>query len=273
MNSEEIKKLTDSSIEQLANSLRQGKSESLVHYLRMVARFPRYSLHNVLLIALQKPNACHIAGFRTWQKLGRFVRKGEKGIVILAPMLQRVAEEDSCHPEGQARRIVGFRSAYVFDVSQTDGAPLPALGTVSGDPGIYRSRLLGHAASEGISVEYSGHIAPARGVSMGGKIILLPGMTLAEEFATLAHEIAHEFMHRGERRAATTKIVRETEAEAVAFVVSSAVALETNSAAQDYLGLYQSDAGLLLESVGYIQETASRIIEALRIENPDDASR
>ena len=85
MNSEEIKKLTDSSIEQLAYSLRQGKSESLGQYLRMIARFHRYSLHNVLLIALQKPDASHVAGFRTWQKLGRFVRKGEKGIVILAP--------------------------------------------------------------------------------------------------------------------------------------------------------------------------------------------
>jgi hypothetical protein len=169
-----------SAIEQLANSLHQEKSESLVQYLRPVARFHRYGLHNVLLIALQKPNASHVAGFCTWQKLGCFIRKGEKGIVLLAPVLKRVIEEDSSHPEVEARRIVGFRSAYVFDVSQTDGGPLPALGTVSGDPGIYRTRLLGYAVSEGISVEYSAYIAPARGVSMGGEIILLPGMTLAE---------------------------------------------------------------------------------------------
>ena len=88
MNSEEIKQLTERFIEQLVESLRQGKSESLVEYLRMAARFHRYSLHNVLLIALQKPNASYVAGFRTWQKLGRFVRKGEKGILILAPMLK-----------------------------------------------------------------------------------------------------------------------------------------------------------------------------------------
>src|SRR6266849_5013001 len=102
MNSEEIKKLTEGSIETLMASLSQGKSESLVQYLRMVARFHRYSLHNVLLIALQKPNASYVAGFRTWNKLGRFVRKGEKGILILAPMIKRIAEEDACHPRNRS---------------------------------------------------------------------------------------------------------------------------------------------------------------------------
>jgi antirestriction protein ArdC len=267
MNSEEITNLTERSIEQLMDSMRQGKSDSLVQYLHMVARFHRYSLHNVLLIALQKPNASYVAGFRTWHKLGRFVRKGEKGILILAPMLKRFAEEDACHREVEAMRIVGFRSAYVFDVSQTDGAALPALGTVSGNPGIYRARLTEYAVSQGISVVYSSDIAPARGVSMGGKILMMPSMTPAEEFATLAHEVAHELMHRGERRTATTKTVRETEAEAVAFVVCSAAKLQTASASQDYIGLYHGNAELLLESLGYVQEAANRILNALSPEN------
>src|SRR5258705_9287718 len=124
MKSEEIKKITERSIQCLVESMRQGKSESLVQYLRMVSRFHRYSLHNVLLIALQKPNASHVAGFRTWTKLGRFVRKGEKGILILAPMVKTVSEQDPCQREVEVRHVVGFRSAYIFDVSQTDGAPL-----------------------------------------------------------------------------------------------------------------------------------------------------
>jgi antirestriction protein ArdC len=266
MNSEEIKKLTERSIENLMASMSLGKSESLVQYLRMVARFHRYSLHNVLLIALQKPNASYVAGFRTWSNLGRFVRKDEKGILILAPMTKRIAQEDACQREIEATCIVGFRSAYVFDVSQTDGAPLPSLGTVSGDPGIHLARLMEYASSEGISVGHSSDIAPARGVSLGRKILLLPDMAPAEEFATLAHEVGHELMHRGERRTATTKTIRETEAEAVAYIVCSAVELQTSSASQDYITLYNGDSAVLLESLALIQEAATKIICSLRLE-------
>jgi len=85
----------------------------------------------------------------------------------------------------------------------------------------------------------------------------------AEEFATLAHEAAHEMMHRDERRSSTTKRIRETEAEAVAFVVCSAIGLETGSAAQDYIGLYGGDAKLLSESLGYVQRTATQILNAI----------
>jgi hypothetical protein len=72
---------------------------------------------------------------------------------------------------------------------------------------------------QGIELEFKESIAPALGMSYGGKIALLPGQSSAEEFSTLVHELAHEMLHRAERRTATTKTVRETEAEAVAFVV------------------------------------------------------
>jgi hypothetical protein len=186
-------------------------------------------------------------------------------------MVRRVVDEDACHREVEATRLLGFRSTYVFDVSQTEGAPLPSINTVSGDPGIHRAKLLGYAVSQGISVEYSADIAPARGVSMGGKILLMPDMSPAEEFATLSHELAHELMHRGERRAQTTKTVRETEAEAVAFVICSAVELETASASQDYIGLYDGDAELLLESLARIQDTANCILGAIKVEQSEPA--
>ena len=132
----------------------------------------------------------------------------------------------------------------MFDIGQTDGQPLPEIGSVNGDPREYRERLAKFVAEQGIALEYSEEIAPARGTSSGGKITLLPGQSPAEEFATLAHEMAHEIMHRDERRSSTTKRIRETEAEAVAFVVCSAIGLETGSAAQDYIGLYGGDAKL-----------------------------
>jgi hypothetical protein len=78
-----------------------------------------------------------------------------------------------------------------FDTCQTDGQPLPEIGSVNGDPSEYRERLAKFVANQGIALGYSEEIAPARGVSEGGKITLLPGQSPAEEFATLAHEVAH----------------------------------------------------------------------------------
>ena len=108
-------------------------------------------------------------------------------------------------------------------------------GSVTGNSREYRERLARFVADEGIALEYSDEIAPARGMSLGGKITLLPGQCAAEEFVTLAHEVSHELMHQDARRSSTTKRVRETEVEAVAFVVCSAIGLETGSAAQDYM--------------------------------------
>ena len=97
---------------------------------------------------------------------------------------------------------------------------------------------------------------------------MLPGQAPAEDFSTLAHEVAHELMHRDERRSSTSKRIRETEAEAVAFVVCSAIGLDAGSAAQDYIGLYGGDAKLLSESLEYVQRTATRILNAIDAEGP-----
>lgn len=101
---------------------------------------------------------------------------------------------------------------------------------MNGDPGSYCERLEQFVREQGIALEYSADIAPAKGVSEGGKIKLLPGQSSAETVATLVHELAHERLHRTDRRASTTKRIRETEAEAVAFVVCQAIGLETGTA-------------------------------------------
>ena len=125
MKSEQIKEITDRATEQLVAALNAGHSEALTGYLKAIGRFHRYSLHNVLLIASQKPNASYVAGFRTWNQFGRFVKKGEKGILILAPIVRRKAENDDEREEASSS-VAGFRAAYVFDVSQTDGKELAA---------------------------------------------------------------------------------------------------------------------------------------------------
>ena len=262
MKSEQIKELTQRATEQLVAALNAGHSEALTGYLKAIGRFHHYSLHNVLLIASQKPDASYVAGFRTWNQLGRFVKKGEKGILILAPIVRRKQENDEERDEASTS-VAGFRAAYVFDVTQTDGQELPQIESVHGDPSEYRERLRVFANLQGISVEYSPEIAPARGTSSGGRITLLPGQSPAEEFSTLAHELAHELLHRGDRRGSTSRRIRETEAEAAAFVVCHAIGLETGSAACDYIQLWNGDAQLLSESLAHVRQAASQMLTAL----------
>jgi len=261
MKCEEIKKLTDAAITNLILVLEQGKSQSLQNYLSAMARFHAYSWGNVLLIATQRPDATRVAGFHTWLKLNRHVRKGEKGIVIIAPMVIRKKEFEIT--EDGETRVFGFRSAYVFDVRQTDGEPLAEFVQVQGDPGQYTGRLKEFAACQGIAIEFSAEIGSASGVSLGGKIILKPDLPPAEEFAVLVHELAHERLHHGERRRETNKCVRETEAEAVAFVITQAIGLDTNTAAVDYIQLYGEDRAALVASLDFIQSAAAEILAFL----------
>jgi len=266
MKIEQAKQIANKAIEQLSQALERGQTETLKNYLAAIGRFHRYSLRNVMLIASQKPTATHVAGFHAWRTLGRVVKKGEQGIMILAPIVRAKNQVTEQTETDESSTPVGFRAAYVFDISQTDGQELPELGTVIGDPSEYRERLVKFVTEQGIVLEYSHDISPARGTSAGGKITLLPGQSPAEEFATLAHELAHEMLHRDQRRAQTTKRVRETEAEAVSFVVCSGIRLVTGSAAQDYIQLYDGDAKLLRESLEHIQQTATRILDAIGAE-------
>ena len=118
--------------------------------------------------------------------------------------------------------------------------------------------------AQGIELEFNERIAPAMGVSYGGKIVLLSGQSKAEEFSTLVHELAHEMLHKADRRKTTTRVVRETEAEAIAFVVSKAVGLETGTASSDYIQLYHGNASLLAESLEVIQKASAVILAALK---------
>jgi antirestriction protein ArdC len=263
MNSKQIAEQTTKAIEELGRALAAGHSEKLAGYLRAIGRFHKYSLHNVLLITLQKPDACHVAGFHTWHKFGRHVRKDEKGISIFAPILRRQRVSDKTAGDEQEKAVIGYRPCSVFDISQTEGQEMPSIGKVQGDARHYAERLAAFTLSLGIWLEYSPSILPARGISEGGKITLLPDMPSAEHAAVLAHELAHEFLHHQPRRAATTKTVRETEAEAVAYVVCQSIGLETGTAAADYIQLHRGDAKLLLESLCYIRLAAGRILDGI----------
>ena len=203
MKFEDINKKTKEAVDYLVAALESEQSEVLMQYLAAMARFHTYSFGNVMLIARQKPDATNVAGIRTWNLLGRLVKRGEKGILILAPMVGRknkrkdeIATEiesgNAADERKQEPMLYGFRAVYVFDVSQTEGKDLPTLTEVEGDVSGNRERLFKFVEGLGIELNYSERIAPAKGLSQGGKITLQLGMKPAEEFSTLVHEIAHE---------------------------------------------------------------------------------
>lgn len=265
MKAEQAKKIADQALESLANALKEGKSEALTKYLAMLATFHKYSFGNVMLILFQRPDATHVAGFSTWKSLGRFVKKGEKGIVIIAPMMIRPKDggEQTSGDGETSRPVLRFRGVYVFDVSQTEGQELPEPPQVTGDPSSHLDRIRSIVVEHGITLDQVDVPMGADGVSRGGRISIRPGMPPAREFSVTVHELAHELLHRGEDRKLLSQTVRETEAEAVAFVVSQAIGLETGTAASDYIQLYDGASETLAASLDRIQKVSAEIISGL----------
>ena len=228
------KEVIAANVKSLIEQLEAGHSDALTAYLDAMSRFHNYSFGNILEIARQRPNATRVAGMYAWNKLGRKVKKGKHGIRILAPIVgvkrKKDEEAEKDITKQNTRVLVGFRNAYVFDVSQTEGAELPAMREMSGEVGENRARLIAFINKQNIELVFTENIAPALGVSYGGRIAILPDQSEAEEFSTLVHELAHEMLEHAKRRTTTTKVVRETEAESIAFVVGKAVGLNTGTA-------------------------------------------
>jgi antirestriction protein ArdC len=265
MKSQDAKQFTEQAIAQLTEQLAAGQSETLERFLKALSHFHRYSWQNTLLIACQAPDATHVAGFQTWRKVGRYVRKGEKGILIIAPMVyRRKAEAELDEGDSEGRSIRGFRGVHVFDVTQTEGEPLPDLPTASGDPGENLFRLKEAVSAHGITLHYEKLSAGTYGLSQGGEITIATELSPAHEFSVLVHEFAHELLHKGEDRLETNKTQRETEAEAVAYVVLTACGMEPGTAASDYIQLYRGTPERLTESLERIQRAVAQILPAVK---------
>ena len=260
-----------STIEQLANETDAARQSELFRtYLRTSAAFWDYSWHNQMLIWRQKPDVTFVGGFNTWLKCGRFVRKGEKGIAILAPMFFRDKRRAADGRDEETRRI-WFKVVYVFDISQTDGTPLPELPTKSvGERGQdMLDRLRGFAESRGITVRFveKCKLNGAAGTSKGNEIEIRTIETdVTTQAATLAHEVAHSLLHwTADSKKITTrdgkeidKQQRELEAEATAYTVCSYFGVKSPS--EFYLAAYKVTPAMLLEAVEIIAATVKTIL-------------
>ncbi|GAC1322504.1 MAG: hypothetical protein NVSMB13_01000 [Mycobacteriales bacterium] len=260
--------------------------------LTTAARFHHYSPQNVLLIAVQCPQASAVAGFHTWRQLGRQVRKGERGIAILAPMLRRstpaqtqdrpglgstaipVVSPDQATPsEAGARRLAGFRVVHVFDIAQTDGpdlptGPSPVLLDGHAPAGLYdglaqQVRDLGYGLirHELAIPHMGGGDGRPNGVTdfFAKTVVVDSRLPDAQACKTLAHELGHVLLHDPTDRPATlTRSWAEVEAESVAYVVTAAHGLD----AADYTVPYVT--GWAGGEVSVVKQTADRVLTTAR---------
>lgn len=243
-------------IKELAEATDKARlSEEMRRYLEAASKFHQYSVYNIWCILMACPHATRVAGYQKWKEFNRYVRKGEKGIPILAPIL---VYEDPGDPS--SRQVLrGFRVAYVFDVSQTDGEPLPP-------PPEWKSpekntelneRLLAFAKSKGISVTFKHLSGEIQGISKGGAIEIDPSAGTK----TLIHEIAHELMHR-DRDFPDDPSIRELEAESVAYVVARHFFI-TGLASPNYLSLHQVASKDFFQYLERIRITSTEILMAI----------
>jgi hypothetical protein len=240
-------------LEELAQATdRAKKSEGMLQYLDFCSKFHSYSLGNIWLIMLAKPEATFVAGFHKWKSMGRWVRKGERGIPILAPILVKEENEDSI----TTQQLVGFKVVYVFDVSQTDGEPLPP-------PPDWKSpeknhelnqRLIKYAESLEIAISFKNLPGDIQGVSKGGAIEI----DISAGTKTLVHEIAHEIMHKGVHNL-QSRAIKELEAESVAFVVCRYFGLDSLNS-PNYIAFIDASTEEIYSQMDRIRHTANRII-------------
>ncbi|EAE6963906.1 hypothetical protein BHY27_14940 [Listeria monocytogenes] len=251
------------------------ESEKYKHFLKTMSQFHQYSVNNTILIALQKPDAKLVAGFKAWQKkFKRQVTKGEKAIKIIGcrPYDKWIEKEVNGKKERQKIQGFSFFPVSVFDVSQTTGEPLPQLTTeLTAEVNGYRDLYHAIKRSTTFKVGFEEITSGAKGYCdmKENRIALNKGMSEAQTIKTLIHEITHADLHsiefKDQSASKTSLRVKETEAESVAFVVSEHFGIDTSEYSFPYLGSWAKDSTLteLKESFERIQTQADDLIQRI----------
>lgn len=270
--------------EQLEKSIQDFmESEKYKTFLSSMAKFHNYSLNNQILIAVQKPDSTLCAGYTTWQKQNRYVKKGEKGIKIICPspykkeylkdVIDKTTGKPELLPDGRTKQeivqkvIPFFKVGYVYDISQTEGQPLPEIADILEgdlDEGLKSLKEAMLQASpvpvcfQPIDGETNGFYSPA-----AGKIIVDSTLSEKQSLKTLIHETAHALLHNPEASSSqSTRETKEVEAESVAYVVCQYFGLDTSDYSFGYIAGWSSGKGTpeLKASLENIRNTSNEII-------------
>lgn len=237
-------------------------------FMRWIAQLhSRYSFANTALILSAIPHATHVAGYRKWQSLGRQVRCGQRGTAILVPLHgQKVKEIDPLTNEPLVRRpLHGFGVGHVWDISQTDGPPIPDFKYDLGDrmeP--FLNAAVGLAHERGIEVVFETIMGPTNGISEGGRVVINSARPIGIQSQAIFHELAHEQMHPKAVRSEMLKAVVEAEAEACAWSILQHFGIDglmDNSAL--YIRSHRAGTRDLLDSLERITSTAHDLISGL----------
>lgn len=241
------------------------ESQDWAEFLAMQARFHNYSFGNVMLILLQNPHASRVAGFKAWLDMGRHVRKGEHGIAILASLVKKLTVTDEeTGEETKTARTYGFRTVFVFDVSQTEGQELPTVAhTLTGDSA--RGLLSAALAVCPVPVTFG---PPAEFHGANGNynpadqtIHIREDLDVNQQAKTLLHEWAH---HETPGLADRPTDEGEVVAESCAYVVASHFGLDTAAYSLGYLaGWSRANPKEIQRVAGDVQKIADRLINAM----------
>lgn len=282
----QVKELTDKLAEGVKDLF---SSDRYMEYLRTMSRFHTYSTRNTLLIHMQMPGATHVAGFRSWQsKFERHVKKGQKGIRILAPTPYTIKREEQARDpvtreflfdneglpvtEEVEVHIPRFKAISVFDVSQTEGKPLPQLAEdLAGDVRYYDLFMDALRAVSPLPIKMEALPPTTDGVCRyGDSIGIREGMSESQTISAAVHEIGHAVLHDRtrdqehlEESAAKDASTKEVEAESVSYAVCAYYGIETAPNSFGYLATWSSGKGLkeLNASLDIIRKTAAGLIE------------
>ncbi len=238
-------------------------------YLKTMSHFHAYSLNNCMLIFEQKPDATLVAGYHTWRRrFGRHVKQGEKGIRILAPVRKETGPETEEHEE------IHFRTIPVFDISQTEGDPLPTYmnDTLDGTVSDYEAFLAQLKLVSPVPVVFEAGLSNAHGCYRDdqGVIEIREGMTQLQTVKTLVHEIAHACLHSSSAGGETlSREQKEIEAESIAYIICDHFGLDTGEYSFGYLAGYSSTRELpelraSMERIRSASDHLIRRIESLR---------
>lgn len=259
------------------------ESEKYKTFLSSMAKFHNYSLNNQILIAVQKPDSTLCAGYTTWQKQNRYVKKGEKGIRIICPapykkeylkdVIDKTTGKPELLPDGKAKQeivqkvIPFFKVGYVYDISQTEGQPLPEVthrlkGDLDSDLKRLKEALLEVSpvpvAFQPVEGSANGFYSPA-----AGEIVVDSTLSEKQSLKTLIHETAHAILHNPETASSQSpRETKEVEAESVAYVVCQYFGLDTSGYSFGYIAGWSSGKGTpeLKASLETIRETSNGII-------------
>ncbi len=261
-------------------------SEFFKNYLEIISKIPHYSYHNQILILLQASaigiNPTRVMGYMQWKNFNRNVLSGEKGISILIPAFRYFDEEShkleydnetksyycpvcSRHFEMSEikKAVIGFKTAHVFDISQTDGEPLQEIDiSVNGENyGEFIEILKEFCSEHGIQVAFEKLSKEGLyGYSQGGRIVINNAENINSQVAVMVHEIAHELLHKEKND--LTRQQKEIQAEGVAYVVCKHFGLEAKSF--NYLALYDADYKAIMENLSVVSSTSGNLIQYIK---------